>query len=677
MTILRSRFDSKCSNWSQGSVLPLYIPSGLVLILAAFLGACVPANANPAMDAIFTDHMVLQREKPLNISGTAQPGEAISVTIAEQTASTHAGNDGRWNVVLKPMTAGGPFNLVVTGNQTIVLHDVLVGEVWIASGQSNMDYPLSRSQGGAVAMSHADLPLVRLFKVPKNSTLDRRDSIDAVWTISNTPNAREFSAVGFYFARAVSRKLNVPVGIIQTAWSGSVAEEWTSYGTLARTPELQPIVDRWTKAPAAEGFVKNGETFQVDFDSFELVPATEGTAPVSFANFDGQLAQTLGGGFWSASSSGNLEVIRPGAQGSANALRFAGKMTIMGLPSLRAEAPGPVDADAGGYDLSAYAGIRFQVRGNGCFHTHLEDPATTDGDNYSSSRVCATPDWKTVMVLFKDFKQAGWGVAHPLRLDHLRAWVINQEVTQHDVGGRPPAGLYNGMLAPLAHYTVRGALWYQGEGNAGRANQYRTLLPALIHDWHSLWNDEFPFLIVQLPNLGTATLNAEDGDWPELREAQAVVSKQVAKAGLAVTIDLGEAGNLHPPRKAEVGDRLSLIALAKVYGQELEYSGPVLEHSRFEGAEAHLEFSHAAGLGPRDGGVLQGFAIAGADRKFYPAAAKISGTTVIVSNPQVPNPAAVRYAWAGNPICNLTNGAGLPAGPFRTDDWADTTKDKH
>ncbi len=643
-------------------------------IPAAFLVLCLPAGATPAMDALFTDHMVLQREKPLLISGTAQPGEAISVTIAGQAASTRTADDGHWRVTLKPMTAGGPFRLVVAGNQTTILHDVMVGEVWIASGQSNMDYPLVRSLGGVGELLHADLPLIRLFKVPRQAALERRDNVHAVWTRCNAESARDFSAVAFYFARAVSRKLNVPVGIVQASWSGSVAEEWTSYETLARTPELQPIVDRWVNAAAAKEFARNGEAFQLQLDSFDLLPATEGAAAVSFADFDGRFAKTRGGGFWSASPPADAELIHPGADDSAYAIQFAGKLSLMGLPSLRAEAPVSAGPDLGGYDLSAYAGVRFRVRGEGCFHTHFEDPATADGDFYASSRVCATASWKTVTLLFKDFKQAGWGVVHPLYLDHLRGWEIDAEPAKPHADTRPPAGLYNGMIVPIGHYTVRGVLWYQGEGNGGRGYQYRTLLPALIRDWRSLWNDEFPFLIVQLPNLGAPTLNAEDGGWPELREAQSIVSRQVANASLVVTIDLGESGNLHPPRKKEVGDRLGLAALAKVYGLQLEYSGPVLEHYRFEGAEAHLEFSHAAGIGARDGGVLQGFAVAGADRKFYPASATISGETVIVSNAQVSHPVALRYAWAGNPVCNLVNDAGLPAGPFRTDDWPETRK---
>ena len=643
----------------------------LVSVLAICFCTFPCAFAAPVLGGLFSDHMVLQRDKPVHIFGRGEPGEAISVSLAEQTASTKTAATGYWSVFLKPMKAGGPFDLIVNGNNSIVFHDVLIGEVWVASGQSNMDYILARSEGSAAELPRSDLPWVRLLKVPRESALVVQDSMEAQWTLCTPATAHDFSAVAYYFARDLSHRLNVPVGVIQSSWPGSTGEEWTSYDTLQHTPELRPIVDRWLAAPATtKNFAKDGEPFSLQFDSFELLPASDAVAPVSFSNFDRRLAETRGGGVWSTSSPGQLSLIAPGAERSVYAADFSGILNLKSSPSLRASFPRLKDED-----LSAYSGIRFQVRGSGCFHTHLEEPAISDGDYYSSPRMCASNEWTRVAIPFKNYKQEGWGVVNPLHLQDIQAFVIDEETSALHANDRPPAGIYDGMIAPITGYTICGVLWYQGEGNSGRAFQYRSLLPALIHDWRAVWREgDFPFLIVQLPNLGTPTLNVEKNGWAELREAQSLASRQIPNTGLVVTLDLGAAHNLHPPRKAEIGERLTLLALGKVYRANLEFSGPVLERSQFEGAEVHLEFSHAAGLRARGGTDVQGFSVAGVDQKFLPATAKISGTVVTVASPLVPHPVAVRYAWAGNPICNLINATGLPAEPFRTDTWPDVTE---
>ncbi len=494
------------------------------------------------------------------------------------------------------------------------------------------------------------------------------------WTECTPETAREFSAVAYYFARELSQKLKVPVGIVQASWSGSTAEEWTSWDSMKRAPELQPIIDRWQQAPdAVHDFAHAGGRFDLQFDSFELLRADNG-APVPFSSFDNRLTDTFGQGFWSTSGRATAPLVSPGNDGTGYSLRFYGTMDLGASPSLRASIPGTDSLTSPDYDLHTFSGIRFQVRGNGCFHTHLEEPIVKDGDVYASERVCAGDTWKPVTLLFSTYKQATWGVPEPLALEQTRAFVIDAEAVEQRAGERPPAGLYNGMIVPLASYTIRGALWYQGEGNSGRAYQYRTLLATLIEDWRALWREgDYPFLIVQLPNLGAPTLNAEESGWAELREAQSIVSRQTSNAGLAVTIDLGEAHNLHPPRKAEIGQRLAMLALGKVYHLPLEYSGPTFVEARMEDRAMRLKFVHADGLAARDGGAVLGFAVAGPDRKFFPATAIISGNNITVSSPSVLHPAAVRYAWAGNPQCNLINGARLPAEPFRTDNWSNTT----
>lgn len=309
------------------------------------------------------------------------------------------------------------------------------------------------------------------------------------------------------------------------------------------------------------------------------------------------------------------------------------------------------------------------------FQFQLLQSSITDWDNYSAESVRATDDWKQITIWFKDLKQAGWGVSRPFTPESLSGIRIASTTPVGDPD-RPPSGLYQGMITPLEAFRIRGAIWYQGEGNTWRAYQYRTLLPALIGGWRQAWGDgDFPFLIVQLPNQGT---NTELGDsiWAELREAQLLTQRNVPNTGLAVTIDVGDAKNLHPPRKAEVGQRLALWALGTTYVNKLEYSGPLYDSMKISGKEIRVVFKHTgAGLDAHYG-KLTGFSIAGVDRKFHWAEARIEGKSVVVSSPEVIVPLAVRYGWADSPECNLYNKDGLPASPFRTDDWPGATYEK-
>jgi sialate O-acetylesterase len=325
-------------------------------------------------------------------------------------------------------------------------------------------------------------------------------------------------------------------------------------------------------------------------------------------------------------------------------------------------------SDGSPADLSSFIGIRFWARGKGAFQFQMLQPTISDWDNYSAEMIRATSEWQEVTIWFQDLKQAGWGVSEPFTANALTGFVLNI-MTPFGDPERPPSGLYNGMIAPLEKYRIRGAIWYQGEGNTWRAEQYRTLLPSLIQGWRKGFGEpDFPFLMVQLPNLGT-TLPLGDSLWAELRDAQLWTAKTVPNTGLAVTIDVGDSKNLHPPRKAEIGDRLALWALGTTYGRQIVYSGPIYESMKITGNEIHIRFRYVGdGLEAR-GEALKGFSIASADRKFHWADARIEGDEVVVSGREVRSPLAVRYAWAGSPECNLYNKNGLPASPFRTDDW--------
>jgi sialate O-acetylesterase len=325
-------------------------------------------------------------------------------------------------------------------------------------------------------------------------------------------------------------------------------------------------------------------------------------------------------------------------------------------------------ADHSAADMSRYAGIRFWVRGNGQFQLEILQPTISDWDNYAAKIIHAAPEWGQITILFKDVKQAGWGVSKPLTLQSLTGFQFVNMTSAGDPE-RPPSGLFHGMIAPLEEYRIRGALWYQGEGNTWRAYQYRRLLPALIAGWRKGWGEgDFPFLIVQLANHGSSP-ELGDSIWAELREAQFLTARAVPNTGLAVSIDVGEPRNLHPPRKEEIGHRLALWALGTTYGEKIVYSGPLYDSMKIEGENVRVHFHYAgSGLEAR-GGPLKGFAIAGSDRIFHWAEARIEGDAIVVSSPDVKAPVAVRYAWASSPYCNLYNKEGLPASPFRTDDW--------
>ncbi|HMI50377.1 MAG TPA: sialate O-acetylesterase [Candidatus Saccharimonadales bacterium] len=626
--------------------------------------------AEPRLPHIFSDHMILQREQPIAVWGWAEPSEKIKVTLGSASQETMAAADGTWKIALAKMPAGGPFTLTVKGQTTIVLKDVLVGEVWVASGQSNMTYALGNATGAAEEVAKADYPQIRLFTVPQNVALSpQTDTLPASWNVCSPDSAKGFSAVAYFFARDLYKSLHVPVGIVLSAWSGSRGEEWVSQHSLAQNAELQPILQRWQDSPPeVKVFGETGSRVSLEFDDFDLLPKGEKAPTEKLANFDDGTVETSTGGSWSYNWTKardlEFELASPGRRGKGYSARIHGHAD--GASDSRLQAI--FHSGGGAADMSAYRGVRFWMRGQGSFQFQALQPTIYDWDYYTTENIQATPEWTEVTVLFKDLKQSGWGVQNEFTPQALTGIQI---ISMPTVGepDRPPSGLYGGMIAPLLNYRIRGAIWYQGEGNTGRSIQYRRLLPALIENWRSGWREnDFPFGIVQLPNHGSSP---EFGDsiWAEMREAQLLTAKKVANTGLAVTIDVGDPRNLHPPNKEPVGARLALWALATTYGRTGVYSGPRYEKSRVEGGAVRVRFQFVgSGLEAR-GGELQGFSVAGADKVFRKARARIAGDEVIVESAEVPVPVAVRYAWTSSPSCNLYNKEGLPASPFRTDDW--------
>ena len=646
----------------------LWGPAGLALLLG-IVGTCPTRADTLRLPSLIGDHMVVQQGTPIGVWGWDTPGHEIEVSMAGHQVTARTDDEGRFRVELPALEPGGPHVLIVEGSDRVVVRDVLVGEVWVGSGQSNMAYAFSRSQSAEEETPRADRPRVRLFTAAPRETAEPADDVAGSWVVATPETVQSFSAVAWYFGSRLHEELEVPVGLVVSCWPGTQGESWTPRRLLEADPELRPIVRDWDARPATERTVLDEPfEFELELGDVRLVPRESSTPPGRVivgepGPDDGSVR--FGDGCTSSIPGATVSTIRPGPGGRPTAMRFAGSVR----PGESGWAECPLNPEGDTADLSRFAAIELMARGTAPFTLMVDQPTVVDWDRYSGPTLEAGAVWSSHRVGLDDLRQAGWGVAHPLTLESLQSLLLG--VTPP--GWRPqlPGGLFNAMIAPLAPYAIRGVIWYQGEGNAGRPEQYRHLLPALIDGWRAAWDlGDFPFLVVQLPNYRPVRDEPSDSNWARLREAQLRTLEAVPSAGLVVTIDLGEAADVHPPYKREVGQRLARWALGTTYGQDLEYSGPLYNEMVRDGRKLRLRFDHVGGgLEARDGGPLRGFAVAGEDRWFHWARATVEGDTVVVWSDEVQTPVAARYAWADNPICNLVNAEGLPASPFRTDAW--------
>lgn len=483
------------------------------------------ANADVTLPHILADHMVIQRGQPVHIWGKASPNEAVTVSFRGASQSTNADALGRWSVSLAPGDAGGPFDLTVKGNNTIAFSDVLVGDVWVASGQSNMEFKLRQADNAAAEIAAAKYPKIRrMLTDNKVADYPMEDVTGQPWTDINPDNAGGASAAAYFFARHLQEKEGgIPIGIIESFWGGTPVDSWISLHGIASDPALMPI--------------------------FAERARVEEAWPITEATYQKQLAD------WNAAS----------AAAKANGT--------------------PVPAQPA-------------------------NPNVRPGGPYV------------------------------------------------------PGGLYNAKIAPLTPFPIKGVIWYQGENNANTnlngVSIYARAFQGMIRDWRRAWGEgDFPFLFVQLANYKS------NSSWPDLREAQRQ-TLSLANTGMAVIIDIGNPDNIHPTNKQDVGLRLALAARAIAYGEKIEYSGPTFVHAAREGATLRAWFDHTTGGLKAKSGALKGFEIAAADRKFVAADARIEGASIVVSSSAVAAPVYMRYAWADNPDCNLYNGEGLPASPFKS-----------
>ncbi|MDZ7291793.1 MAG: sialate O-acetylesterase [candidate division KSB1 bacterium] len=650
------------------------------IVLTSFPAGAV---AQVKLPAIFSNNLVLQRNAKIPVWGTAEPGNQITVKIHRQKKTTKADQTGKWRIDLAPMPAGGPYELVVVGSEMIKFTNVMIGEVWLCSGQSNMEMPMvstwAKVNNFKDEVAAANYPDLRLFIVHRaKSTRPRTDVESEGWKICDSTSIKNFSATAYFFGRHLQQRLGVPVGLIQSAWGGTVVEAWTSSATLKTVPDMA-------------GFIRMLETSPLDsiFD--------ESAFAAKMAEWNRQLDE-LDAKSQEAGSRWNLPDFDDSTWPTMllpNNWERAGLPTFDGIVKFRkvVQLPesfgkqnlhlnlGPID-DA---DVTYFNGVQIGATNIWNQHRHYRVPADLPkiGNNVIAVRVLDTGGGgglygkPETLNLLKDSTQAiplagEWRYQPGADLQKLPPRPVSPNTPNR------PTVLYNAMIAPLVPYAIRGAIWYQGESNAGRAHQYRTLFPLLIKDWRARWGQgDFSFLFVQLANFQPVATEPVDDDWAELREAQ-TMALSLPNTGMAVTIDIGDANDIHPGNKQEVGDRLALNARHLVYGENIAYSGPIYQSMKIEGNRIRLIFDHAeGGLIIKGGDKLQGFAIAGDDRKFVWAEAEIDGKTVVVSSPQIVKPVAVRYAWASNPVCNLYNRAGLPASPFRTDSWPGITRDAH
>jgi sialate O-acetylesterase len=656
------------------SVKPLAAAASLAAVaLIGLQSSTLAASSQPFLHPLFCDNMVLQRGASDPVWGWAAPGQTVTVSIDGKTAKAVAGPDGKWMARVGPFAAGGPYTLTVSGPQTVTLNNVMVGDIWICSGQSNMQFGIGNADNAAAETANANYPNIRLFMVsnvasPTPNTTVPVNGAEGHWQPCSPQTIamggwNGFTAVGYFFGRDLQQDIHVPIGLIETTWGGTIAEAWTSAEALDTMPDFQPAVANLQKQ--TEG---SAETYQDKLKAW-------------YANHDpGSVGATWGDPALDVSS-----------------------WKTMSLPQLFQDAGDPSVANVNGviwfrrtFDLPAGdagkdAVLHLMVDDNDTTWVNGVLVGATDGYNvqraYNIAAGLLKPTGNTIAVRVLDTGGKGgiWGDGTGLRLDVTSGatlslagpWSYKLGTTLPTDNSLPTPSsnpnvvtvLYNGMIAPLIPFGIKGVLWYQGESNVGRGKQYQTLLPTMIQDWRSRFGSgQFPFLIVQLANLGqTPTVPGESG-WAELREAQLLTSERLPKTGLALAVDIGNPTDIHPKNKQEVGRRLALNAEAIAYGQKVEYSGPIYRSMTVEGAAIRLHFTHVTGgLVCKNADKLTGFEIAGADGKFVWADAKIDGNSLVVSSSTVPAPTAVRYAWADNPSVTLYNGDGLPASPFQTD----------
>ncbi|AKD58615.1 hypothetical protein SD10_17985 [Spirosoma radiotolerans] len=631
------------------------------------------AFADVRLPNVFGSHMVLQRRKPVPVWGWAEAGEKVTVTLNNQTKTTKAGKDGKWRVTLDAMEAGGPYQLLVKGKRnTVTFDDVLAGEVWICSGQSNMEWPLAAAANAKTEIPVANYPNIRQLLVKKDISLTPKDNIEGSWSVCTPASAPQFTAVGYFFAKQLQKELNVPIGLINTSWGGTHSETWTSREAMNQNDELRLVAN---KLPAgSEEVIQRGAA-----RTQALIKAQQGSLPTA-ADEQTWASATLNDSEWKTMN-------MPGDW------EWGGLPTLDGVVWFRQDVVIPegsnsqkmvlyMDSVADNDSTFVNGQLLGSTKGGKARAYAVPDGLLKPGRNVIAIRVTDTGGSGGLMGRPEQLKLASDNLTIPLA-GKWKYRVANVFASSYKPGPNTFATqLFNAMINPLIPYAVEGAIWYQGESNAGRAYQYRKTFPLMIQDWRQHWGYDFPFLFVQLASYNAANGDSQHGStWAELREAQ-TMTLQLPNTGMAITSDIGERTDIHPKNKLDVGNRLAAEAMRVAYGKSGEPGnevsrGPQFNKMTVENNRAILTFLNVgSGLVAKDKyGYVRGFDVAGADQKFYYAKAEIQGNTVVVHADSVAVPVAVRYGWADdNGDVNLYNQENFPAIPFRTDTWKGITE---
>lgn len=642
-----------------------------VVLLLSCIVAGAAAFANVRLPKLFGDSMVLQRDKPIPVWGWASAGETVAIQFHNQKKTARAGRDGKWKVTLNPETAGGPYTLLVKGKNTVTLNDVLVGDVWVCSGQSNMEWPVAASNNAVQEIASANNPQIRHFKVVNSVAETPREDLlhESSWKAATPANVGSFTAVGYFFARELYKQLGVPIGLLNTSWGGTDIETWTSREAFENSPEFKTMI-------------AGVRTMNLDSMAKEQSRASQAL----IQKLQGRLSDAATAATWKTENvddSGWPRMALPGVWESSQLPDVDGVVWFRKTIELSAE-------DAG---KSAELHIA-QIDDND--ETYVNGTKVGSTNAYNAKRVYAIPagvlkPGKNVIAVRVEDTGGGGGIyggADDLKLviggraqSLAGEWAFQIEAARTEANATNPNAfptlLYNAMVHPLIPFAVKGAIWYQGESNAGRAFQYRTAFPLMIQDWRKRWGYDFPFYFVQLASFNSNGGNSRQGSgWAELREAQTMTLK-LPHTGMAVTTDVGESNDIHPRNKQDVGLRLAAIALQDAYGKNIVSSGPVYQSMKVDGNKVLLSFANIGdGLMAKDKyGYLKGFEVAGADQQFHYAKAFVQGNQVVVYSDSVAAPVAVRYAWADDAgEANLYNKEGFPAVPFRTDTWKGVTE---
>jgi sialate O-acetylesterase len=631
---------------------------------------------------VFHDHAVLQRDLPLPVWGTAGAEELVTVTLAGHRAQTVSGPDGRWQVRLPPLPAGGPYELeALARSGSAVAADVLIGEVWLCSGQSNMEWTLSQVEALDAESAVAEFPDIRFLTVAAPPRIGRQEVIDGRWSRCSPRSLASFSAVGGWFARRLHRELGVPVGMICNAWGGTRIQTWMSREALMQDPLGRDEVRHYEGFAFAPDRFGPGEFASARDWEQRAAPRDAGNAGLAAgwaaAEFDDALWPHMpvpsrwqehghpgSGVFWFRRTfhvpadwvgddlALNLGAVDKHDDTYVNGERVGGLSWDDGPNTWCTQRRYRIPARLVTADRRVAIAVRARSH---AFHGGLIGPGIEMGlapvgrpeaaqSLVGPWRYRCEEDWGLVTV-----PPMPWGAGNP----------------------NSPYILADSRVAPLVPYALRGVLWYQGESNAHEPDNYRRLLPAMIRDWRRAWGQgDFPFLQVQIANYGVPATSPAYGKWAALRDAQCAALSE-PEVGMAVAIDIGDERDVHPRDKRSVGERLARWALATTYDRGGVPSGPLLASVVVEaGGVMRIRFAHGEGLRTADGGPVATVVMAGLDRVFHPATAEVDGASLRITCPQVLRPAAVRYAWADNPVgCNLINAVGLPASPFRSDAW--------